>query len=113
MWLWSGVWTQMRGHHFSLNLVLFPWDCYRPDALCSSYLSADTLPLRSFSLPTGADNSPDKDSFLLKQIASLRIPNSLIMNQNSKALRLIDLNLFKHIYVFFLFLSFFLFRPES
>lgn len=35
------------------------------------------------------------------------------MNQNSKALRLIDLNLFKHIYVFFLFLSFFLFRPES
>lgn len=46
MWLWSGVWTQMRGHHFSLNLVLFPWGCYRPDALCSSYLSAATLHCR-------------------------------------------------------------------
>lgn len=29
------------------------------------------------------------------------------MNQNSKALRLIDLNLFKHIYVFFFFSHFF------
>lgn len=47
MWLWSDVWTQMRGLHSSLNLALLPRGCSKPDALSSSYLSAATLHCRS------------------------------------------------------------------
>ena len=49
-----------------------------------------TLPLTSFSLSTGGDNCLDKDSFLLNPIvliASSRIPNTLIMNNNVEVLK--------------------------
>lgn len=84
MWLRFGVWTQMRGLHFSLNLALFlrGFGGQTPSPLVTCLLLRYT-DAQILQPPHGVD-SLDKDSSLLTQIvviASLRIPNLLIINK--------------------------------
>lgn len=56
-----------------------------PSPVVTCLLLRATLPLRSFSLPKGAHNNPDKDSFFFNRrvlMASLRISKTFIINNN-------------------------------